>query len=146
MLAAPMGAAVAWVFNAIGCHNIWVADPSHGAKARQITSYTEDDSFDIGELAEHGPSSPATLLTTSEKLASEIESEIQRQLKTLPTADVAGVAWKNCGSVLLVDSEQELISEAIEIASEHVQVLTRNPDLFLEGLTNYGALFLGGSV
>jgi sulfopropanediol 3-dehydrogenase len=98
---------------------------------------------DLLGQAEHGPSSPATLLTISEKLASEIESEIQRQLKTLPTADVAGVAWKNCGSVLLVDSEQELISEANKIASEHVQVLTRNPDLFLEGLTNYGALFLG---
>src|SRR5213082_963906 len=51
MLAAPKGAAVAWVFNAKGCSNIWVADPSHGAKARQITPYTEDDGFDIGELA-----------------------------------------------------------------------------------------------
>jgi dipeptidyl aminopeptidase/acylaminoacyl peptidase len=51
MLAAPTGAAVAWVFNAKGCSNIWVADPSHGAKARQITPYTEDDGFDIGELA-----------------------------------------------------------------------------------------------
>ena len=51
MPAAPTGAAVAWVFNAKGCSNIWVADPSHGAKARQITRYTEDDGFDIGELA-----------------------------------------------------------------------------------------------
>src|SRR5262245_33599919 len=51
MLAAPTGAAVAWVFNAKGCSNIWVADPSHGAKARQITPYTGDDGFDIGELA-----------------------------------------------------------------------------------------------
>src|SRR3979490_2645865 len=51
MLAAPTGAAVAWVFNVKGCSNIWVADPSHGAKARQITPYTEDDGFDIGELA-----------------------------------------------------------------------------------------------
>ncbi|MFZ0821004.1 MAG: hypothetical protein WAM91_13105, partial [Candidatus Acidiferrales bacterium] len=51
MLAAPTGAAVAWVFNAKGCSNIWVADRSHGAKARQITPYTKDDGFDIGELA-----------------------------------------------------------------------------------------------
>jgi sulfopropanediol 3-dehydrogenase len=98
---------------------------------------------DLLGQAEHGPGSPATLLTTSQRLASCIENEIQLQLKTLPTADVAGVAWKNCGSVILVDSEEELISEANKIASEHVQVLTRNPDLFLECLTNYGALFLG---
>jgi len=51
MLAAPTGTAVAWVFNAKGCSNIWVADPTHGAKARQITPYTEDAGFDIGELS-----------------------------------------------------------------------------------------------
>jgi len=98
---------------------------------------------DLLGQAEHGPSSPATLLTTSQSLATEIEEEIQRQLKSLPTADVAGVAWKNCGSIILVDSEDELIAEANKIASEHVQVLTKNPDLFLDRLTNYGALFLG---
>ncbi|HXM02245.1 MAG TPA: histidinol dehydrogenase, partial [Chthoniobacterales bacterium] len=98
---------------------------------------------DLLGQAEHGPSSPATLLTTSVKLASEIADEIQRQLKSLPTADVAGLAWKNCGSIILGDSENELISEANQIASEHVQVLTRNPGVFLDRLTNYGALFLG---
>jgi sulfopropanediol 3-dehydrogenase len=98
---------------------------------------------DLLGQAEHGPGSPATLLTTSQTLATEIEEEIQRQLKSLPTADVAGVAWKNCGSVILVDFEDELISEANKIASEHVQVLTKNPDVFLDRLTNYGALFLG---
>ena len=98
---------------------------------------------DLLGQAEHGPTSPATLLTTGQRLASEIEDEIQRQLKTLPTADVAGLAWKNCGSIILVDSEEELISEANKIASEHVQVLTKNPDVFLDRLTNYGALFLG---
>ena len=56
---------------------------------------------------------------------------------------VIKIAWKNCGSVILVDSEEELISEANKIASEHVQVLTKNPALFRDRLTNYGALFLG---
>jgi hypothetical protein len=51
LVAAPTGAAVAWVFDAKGCRNIWVADPSHGAKARQITPYTECDGFNIGDLA-----------------------------------------------------------------------------------------------
>jgi sulfopropanediol 3-dehydrogenase len=109
-----------------------------------------DDTVDVEMVAtdllgqaEHGPSSPATLLTTSQSLAEGIEEEIQLQLARLPTADVAGIAWKNCGSIILVDSEEELISEANKIASEHVQVLTKNPDLFLNRLTNYGALFLG---
>jgi sulfopropanediol 3-dehydrogenase len=98
---------------------------------------------DLLGQAEHGPGSPATLLTDSKKLATEIEEEIQRQLRVLPTADVAGLAWKNCGSVILVDSEEELISEANNIASEHVQVITKDPGVFLDRLTNYGALFLG---
>jgi sulfopropanediol 3-dehydrogenase len=73
---------------------------------------------DLLGQAEHGPSSPAILLTTSHKLTSEIEGEIQEQLKSLPTADVASVAWKNCGAIILVDSEDELISEADKIASD----------------------------
>src|SRR6201988_3153492 len=120
-----------------------LAGPTETLIIADETADAEMVATDLLGQAEHGPSSPATLLTTSQKLAREIEDEIQRQLKTLPTADVAGVAWKNCGSVILVDSDEELISEANQIASEHVQVLTKNPDLFLEGLTNYGALFLG---
>lgn len=120
-----------------------LAGPTETLIIADETADAEMVATDLLGQAEHGPSSPATLLTTSPKLAGEIEDEIQRQLKTLPTADVAGLAWKNCGSVILVDSEEELISEANKIASEHVQVLTKNPDLFLNGLTNYGALFLG---
>jgi sulfopropanediol 3-dehydrogenase len=120
-----------------------LAGPTETLIIADETADAEMVATDLLGQAEHGPSSPATLLTTSQKLAGEIEDEIQRQLKRLPTADVAGMAWKNCGSVILVDSDEELISEANKIASEHVQVLTKNPDLFLEGLTNYGALFLG---
>jgi sulfopropanediol 3-dehydrogenase len=120
-----------------------LAGPTETLIIADETADAEMVATDLLGQAEHGPSSPATLLTTSPKLAGEIEDEIQRQLKTLPTAGVAGLAWKNCGSVILVDSEDELISEANKIASEHVQVLTKNPDLFLNHLTNYGALFLG---
>ncbi len=109
-----------------------------------------DDSADVEMCAtdllgqaEHGPTSPAILLTTSPKLASGIEAEVQRQLKTLPTADVASVAWRDYGQVILCDSEDELVSEADKIASEHVQVLTRDPQYFLDRMANYGALFLG---
>jgi len=120
-----------------------LAGPTETLIIADETADVEMVATDLLGQAEHGPSSPATLLTTSSKLAAEIEDEIQHLLKTLPTADIAGLAWKNCGSVILVDAEEELISEANKIASEHVQVLTKNPDLFLNRLTNYGALFLG---
>jgi sulfopropanediol 3-dehydrogenase len=96
----------------------------------------------IGQ-AEHGPGSPAVLLTTSERLAKELPAAIDKLLSWLPTADVARVAWDNCGEIILADSVDEMVEEADRIASEHVQVLTRDPDYFLRRMTNYGALFLG---
>jgi sulfopropanediol 3-dehydrogenase len=109
-----------------------------------------DDSVD-GELcatdllgqAEHGPTSPAVLLTNSEKLAKDTISEVERLLKILPTADAASQAWNDYGEVIVCDSTEEMIAEADRIASEHVQVMTRVPDVFLNGMRNYGALFLG---
>ena len=98
---------------------------------------------DLLGQAEHGPTSPAILLTTSEQIAHGIEQEIQRQLKGLPTADIAAVSWRDYGQVILCDTEEELIQVADEIASEHVQVMTANPRRFLDEMTNYGALFLG---
>jgi sulfopropanediol 3-dehydrogenase len=109
-----------------------------------------DDSVD-GEMcavdllgqAEHGPTSPAVLLTTSEKLAHDTMAEVERQLKILPTAGIARQAWAEHGEVIVCDSDEEMLAEADRIASEHVQVMTRNPDWFLQRMTNYGALFLG---
>jgi sulfopropanediol 3-dehydrogenase len=109
-----------------------------------------DDTVD-GELcaadllgqAEHGPTSPAVLLTNSEALALETMKEVDRQLKILPTGEVAGQAWDVYGQVIVCDSYEEMLSEADKIASEHVQVMTKDPDYFLNNMTNYGALFLG---
>ena len=109
-----------------------------------------DDSVD-GELcaadllgqAEHGPNSPAILLTTSEKLARDTVAAIERQLEWLPTAPIASVAWHDYGQIILADSDAEMVEIADRIASEHVQVMTRDPDYFLANMTNYGALFLG---
>jgi sulfopropanediol 3-dehydrogenase len=98
---------------------------------------------DLLGQAEHGYNSPAVLLTTSEKLANEIEDEIQRQLKVLPTADTASVSWRDYGQIILVDTDEEMVAEGDRIASEHVQILTRNPRYFLDNMSNYGALFLG---
>ena len=98
---------------------------------------------DLLGQAEHGPTSPAVLLTTSKRIAEQIEGEIQRQLKVLPTADIASVSWRDHGQVILCDTDEEMLAEADRIASEHVQVMTRNPRWFLENMRNYGALFLG---
>lgn len=98
---------------------------------------------DLLGQAEHGPSSPAILLTTSEALARAVPKEIERQLAVLSTAPVARVAWQDYGEIILCDTDEEMVREADRIASEHVQVMTRDPDYFLRHMTNYGALFLG---
>jgi sulfopropanediol 3-dehydrogenase len=98
---------------------------------------------DLLGQAEHGPTSPAILLTTSEKLARETLAEVERLLSILPTAEIARKSWDDFGAVLVCDSDAEMVEEADRIASEHVQVMTRDPDFFLERMTNYGALFLG---
>jgi sulfopropanediol 3-dehydrogenase len=98
---------------------------------------------DLLGQAEHGPNSPAVLLTTSEKLARATMAEVDRLLTVLPTAPIARVAWTDYGQVILCDSDAEMVQEADRIASEHVQVMTRDPDFFLQRMTNYGALFLG---
>lgn len=96
----------------------------------------------IGQ-AEHGPSSPAVLLTNSSTLAEKTPVAIDKLLSWLPTAAIAREAWQNHGEIILCDSLEEIVGEANRIASEHVQVLTRDPEYFLSRLTNYGALFLG---
>lgn len=98
---------------------------------------------DLLGQAEHGPTSPAILLTNSEKLARETMAEVERLLGILPTAEVARQSWRDYGEVIVCDSLEEMVAEADRIASEHVQVMTRDDDLFLRRMTNYGALFLG---
>lgn len=98
---------------------------------------------DLLGQAEHGIDSPAVLITTSEELAKETLVEIEQQLKTLPTADLAGKSWEDLGEIILVDDLEEACKEADRVASEHVQILTKDDDYFLENMTNYGALFLG---
>ena len=98
---------------------------------------------DLLGQAEHGVNSPAILLTTSESLARATMAEIEWLLTLLPTAPIAGQAWAEYGQVIVCDDYEEMVTEADRIASEHVQVMTRDPDYFLKRMTNYGALFLG---
>lgn len=109
-----------------------------------------DESVD-GELcaadllgqAEHGPTSPAVLLTNSQKLAEETMKEVERQLTILPTGEVAGQAWRDFGEVIVCDTYEEMLEVANELAFEHVQVMTENTDYFKDNMQNFGALFLG---
>lgn len=98
---------------------------------------------DILGQVEHGPDSPGILLTTSERLARETMTEIERLLEILPTAGHARKAWESFGEVIVAESYEEMVAIADDIASEHVQVMTADPDYFLANMTNYGALFLG---
>jgi len=98
---------------------------------------------DLLGQAEHGPTSPAVMITNSEKLARDTMKEVERLLSILPTADAAGQAWKDYGEVIVCDSYDEMVAEADRVASEHVQVMTRDPDYFLNNMKNYGSLFLG---
>ena len=107
------------------------------------TADAEMCATDLMGQAEHGPDSPAILITTSEKLGQETIAEVERQLKVLPTADVASVSWRDRGEVIIVKDLEEAVVAADRIAAEHVEILTKNPRFFLDKMKNYGALFLG---
>lgn len=111
--------------------------------ADEIGCDPEMAATDILGQVEHGPDSPGVLLTNSEKLARETMAEIERLLRILPTADHARKAWETFGEIIVAESYEEMVRIADDIASEHVQVMTADPDYFLNNMTNYGALFLG---
>ena len=111
-----------------------------------IADHTSDAEIVVTDLlgqAEHGPTSPATIITTSQSLAEAIPAEIERQLATLATAEIAGAAWRDFGEIIVVENDEEAIIEADKIACEHVEILTEHPRLYLDKMTNYGSMFLG---
>jgi sulfopropanediol 3-dehydrogenase len=120
-----------------------LAGPTETLVIADDTVDAEMCATDLLGQAEHGPTSPAVLLTNSEKLARATMAEVERLLTILPTADAAKKAWEDYGEVIVCDSYDEMVVEADRIASEHVQVMTRDPDYFLNNMKNYGALFLG---
>lgn len=98
---------------------------------------------DLLGQAEHGPTSPAALLTNSEALAKDTLSAIDDLLAKLPTAEIARQAWNDYGEIIVCDTHEEMLEVANDMAYEHVQVMTDDPTLYLNNMTNYGALFLG---
>ncbi|EYS85697.1 histidinol dehydrogenase [Cupriavidus sp. SK-4] len=120
-----------------------IAGPSETLIIADDSVDAEMCATDLLGQAEHGFNTPAVLLTNSMKLAKDTIAEVERILKILPTANTAGVSWRDYGEVIVTDTLEEMVKEADRIASEHVQVMTRDPDYFLKNMKNYGALFLG---
>jgi|TARA_B100000029_G_scaffold472369_1_gene512835 sulfopropanediol 3-dehydrogenase len=119
------------------------AGPTEILVVADETSDVEVVVVDLLGQAEHGPNSPAALITNSRDLAEAVPEEVKRQLEVLPTAEIAGEAWEVYGQIILCDTRQEMLKEADRLAYEHVEILTSEPRWFLENMTNYGALFLG---
>jgi len=111
--------------------------------ADEIGCDPEMAATDLLGQAEHGVNSPAILLTNSEDFANATVKEVERQLETLETAKIAGQAWNDYGQVIVCDTYEEMVQVADDLAFEHVQVMTQDPNYFLENMTNFGALFLG---
>jgi len=120
-----------------------IAGPTETLVIADETVDAEICATDLLGQAEHGFNTPAILLTTSERLARDTIKEVERLLSILPTSRLAAVSWRDYGEVILCDGEEEMVREADRIASEHVQVMTRDPEYFLKNMKNYGALFLG---
>lgn len=119
------------------------AGPTETLIIADESSDAEICAVDLLGQAEHGPNSPAILLTTSKQLAKDTIQEVERQLTVLPTAGIAKEAWEKYGQVIVCDDIDEMVQTADDLAFEHVQVLTKDPDYFLKNMTSYGALFLG---
>ena len=120
-----------------------LAGPSEVAVIADDTATAEMVASDLLAQAEHGPSSPACLVTTSAELAAAVEVEIERQLEGLATRDIAGAAWRDWGSIYVADSAKTAVEVMDLLAPEHLEILTADPDFYLEQLHNYGSLFLG---
>jgi sulfopropanediol 3-dehydrogenase len=120
-----------------------LAGPSEVAVIADASADPELVAADLLGQAEHGPTSPASLVTTSEQLASAVMEEIERQLTKLKTAEVAGAAWRDHGTVVVAGSHEEAVLLMDEIAPEHLEVHTDDDDWYLQNLSNYGSLFLG---
>lgn len=96
----------------------------------------------LGQL-EHDPNARAVLVTTEHSLGLETIAEVKKQLRILPTADVASISWENQGEIVVVDSLEEAAEFADEWAPEHLEIHTKYPHVTLDRLSNYGSCFVG---
>jgi len=129
------------VFGQVGIDLL--AGPTETVVVADDTCSVEMAATDLLGQAEHGFNSPSVLVTTSRQLAEALPAEITRQLETLETADIAGKAWEDYGQIILCADDSEMLQVTNDLAFEHVEIITEDPDYFLQNMRNYGALFLG---
>ena len=120
-----------------------LAGPSEVAVLADDTADPETVAADLLGQAEHGPTSPAALVTTSPELATAVAAAVERRLQTLETADVCGPAWHDYGSIAVAESREVAITLMDDLAPEHLEVITGDDDWYHARLRNYGSLFLG---
>ena len=120
-----------------------LAGPSEVAVIADDTADPILVAADLLGQGEHGPDSPAALVTTSEALGREVVDEVERQLVELKTQDIARVSWTNHGSVIVVDSREVAVELMDDLAPEHLEVITSDDDWYHDNLVNYGSIFLG---
>ncbi|UOT03586.1 histidinol dehydrogenase [Rhodococcus opacus] len=120
-----------------------LAGPSEVAVLADETADPEWVAADLLGQAEHGPNSPAALITTSDKLGRRVIEAVDRQLDSLATRDVAGAAWRDFGSVILATDRTQAVAVSDVLGPEHLEIQTADDDFYLKELRNYGSLFLG---
>ena len=120
-----------------------LAGPSEVAVIADDSAEAELVAADLLGQAEHGPNSPAALVTTSRSLAEAVISAADRQLTTLATASIAGAAWRDYGSVVVADDRETAVALMDDLAPEHLEILTEDDAYYHGALTNYGSIFLG---
>jgi sulfopropanediol 3-dehydrogenase len=120
-----------------------LAGPSEVAVIADETADPVMVAADLLGQAEHGPNSPAALITTSRALADEVTAEVDRQLVDLSTAEIAGAAWRDYGSITVAPDRETAVELMDDLAPEHLEVLTGDDDFYAAALSNYGSLFLG---
>ncbi|QIM15315.1 histidinol dehydrogenase [Leucobacter insecticola] len=120
-----------------------LAGPSEVAVLSDETADPEIVAADLLGQAEHGPNSPAALVTTDEAHGREVIAAVERQLLTLSTSDICGPAWRDFGSVTVADSREVAVALMDDLAPEHLEVITADDAWYHENLSNYGSVFLG---
>jgi sulfopropanediol 3-dehydrogenase len=120
-----------------------LAGPSEVAVIADETADVELVAADLLGQSEHGPDSPSALVTTSEELGLAVIAEVERQLATLATNEIAGPAWRNHGSVLWAQDRETAVALMDEFAPEHLEIQTADDNWYWDRLKNYGSIFLG---
>jgi len=120
-----------------------LAGPSEVAVIADETADPTLVAADLLGQAEHGPDSPAALVTTSEELGWRVVDEVERQLSQLKTQDIARVSWTNYGSIIVAESREVVVELMDDLAPEHLEIMTSQDDWYHDSLTNYGSIFLG---